>query len=122
MISERVEAIIDTSRAAEFVGDDTNQFSSLIDLGLPFAVIAVDVPTIDSAAISIYVQNNDSTATVPIPVHFTKSDDTTAIWASSAGTGGYSITVIIGGYQFLRVFTSQNQSTNRTFVVRGVKA
>ena len=113
-------ALIDIDRATEFTGDDVDRYSELVDLGQVFSIVTVEIPTIDSASIYIYVQKDKYKSGVPIPVHYMKSDDTTAVLANTAGTGGNSITLLIGGYQFIRIYTTANQTADRTFYVRGV--
>lgn len=119
-IGEWIAGVIDIDRASEFSGDDVDRFSEVIDLGADYMAVVIEIPTIDSATVSIHVMRDSTVTTVPKEVHYTKSDDTTAHWTTTAGTGLLSITLFIGGYQYIRIHTSANQTADRTFYCRGV--
>ena len=112
---------LDYDKTAEFSGQDIDRTSDLVDLGYEASGIVVFVPTIDSAAISFMVQRDGTITTVPVDLHYKKpADGSTAIWQSTAGTGGYAIHCdCLGGIRYLRIYTSQNQTANRTFYVLG---
>ena len=115
-------ALIDIDRSAEFTGDDVDQYSKLVDLGQDFEEIVLDVPTLTSSALNIYVQKDGEVATVPVAVHYRQPTDlATAAWGTTASTGAFSISAKIGGYQYLRVRAASNQAADRSIKVRGVK-
>jgi len=115
-------ATFDIDRATEFTGDDVDQYSSLVDLEKPYTILIIDAPTIDASTVSVAVQEEDGVTQVPVLMHYTKSDDSSAAWATTAGTGGYSITCLIYGHQFVRIKCGSNQTADRVFKVRGVRA
>lgn len=116
-------ATIDIDRTpTEFTGDDVDRFSSLVDLGGYFSNVTLHIPTIDSAAVSLYVQNNSLIATVPKIVHYRQcSDNATAAASTTAGTGDivFTFSTIAGPVRFLRVHTGANQTADRAFTVVG---
>ena len=122
--------LIDINRDSEFAGDDVDQYSKLVDLGRAFEKLVIIVPTIDSAAITVYVQRSPGTDQVPVAVHHGYMYDasgagnawTTAAWTTTAGTGGFSITCNIDGHQFVRIRAGANQAADRTFYLRGVRS
>lgn len=122
IIGSRLAALLDYNRAAtEFTGDDVDRFTALVDLGRQWEWVRIDVPTIDSATVSIYVQFDAAVATVPVLLHYKlPADASTAAWATTAGTGGYSIVCpCLGGAQYIRLYTGANQTADRTFYVQG---
>ncbi len=120
-----ISATIDIDGTVEYSGMDVDQTSSLIALPYPCSLLIIQVPTIDSATVGLLVvadgNSNNPAAEVPVAMHYQKSDDSTAAWATTAGTGSYSITVPIVGYQYLRIKVNANQTADRTFKVRGVR-
>lgn len=119
--SEWKNALVDINRAAEFVGDDVDQYSELVDLGAIFDAIFIHIPTIDAATVAVSLQRTASKAEVPVPLHYRQSsDNATALWATTSGTGGLVIACYpLGGIQFLRIKCSENQSADREFHIRG---
>jgi hypothetical protein len=116
-------ATIDIDRATEFTGDDVDRFSSLVDLEKPYESLILSVPAIDSAALSVYVQQDDSIATTPFIVHLYKPEAAgNAVMATTAGTGSITIVLPIGGVQFVRIYSGANQSADRAIKVRGVRS
>ena len=136
-VSEWKTALIDIDRASEFVGDDVDQFSKLVDLGENCEFLTVHIPTgMDSAQIIPYVQRGEKitratdffhpgseavVGEVPFPVHFfhDQSADTDVVQATIATTGGLSITFRIGGYQYIRIKANANQDPDVELEVRG---
>ncbi len=119
----RQSALIDIDRATEFTGDDVDQYSALIKFDKPYEKIIIEVPTLDSSTVTVYAQENDSISTVPLPIHYRQtSDNATALWATTAGTGGFRITVDVGLAQFIRIRTGSNQTADRTFYVTGIRS
>lgn len=120
--SQWYTATIDIDRdPAEYSGMDVDRCSSLVDLGKNYSFLIIEVPTIDSATVGVLVQQVASTATVPKALHYVKADDSTAAFVTTAGTGAYSITVPIYGYQYIRLLTGADQTADRSFKVRGVR-
>ena len=115
-------ALIDIDRAGEFAGDDVDRYSGLVDLGHHASGVMIHVPTITSAAVSILAQRDSSTATVPVGVHYRQSsDNATALWATTASTGGFIIYAPLGGVRYIRIATAAaNQVADRAFYVIGV--
>ncbi len=97
------------SSTLAFATDDQN--TPEIDLLDSFEAIEIDIPTIEAAEIQIKCAN-DSGGTFdliaqeePVP----------------SSTGGFRTTVPLGGkYQFIKVFLSAAQSSDRAFSVRGI--
>lgn len=118
------DCTIDIDRDTEFVGDDVDQYSKLVDLGRHYEKVVILVPTIVSGTVSVYVQEVASTATVPKPLHYRQtSDNATAAWTISTGSGLLAITCDLGGIRYIRLRTGANQtSTDRTFRVMGVRS
>ncbi len=115
------EALIDIDRAAEFSGDDVDQFTKLVNLDMPFEFLTVLVPAVDSGAITPYVQKEPAVDTVPVPVHFFHDNnaDTDVVQSTVADTGSKAITFNIGGNQFVRLKVAADQSADRSLQVRG---
>jgi hypothetical protein len=122
--TERVSCTIDVDRDTEFSGDDADQYSELVDLGMLFEKVIIEVPTITSATITVYAQEGGDVLTVPKAVHYRQtSDNATAAWATTASTGSYFITCdALGGVQYIRLKSSENQEADRTFYVRGARS
>ena len=118
--SEWITATIDIDRDSEFSGDDVDRYSKVVDLGAEYKAVVVEVPTIDSATVSVHVMRDATITTVPVEVHYTKSDDTTAHWAATAGTGAYSIIVMVGGYRYMRIHVGADQTADRAILVKGI--
>jgi len=116
------ECVLDYNRSAtEFTGDDVDRFTALVDLGRPFSGVQVFVPTIDSGAVSVYIQRDNNIDTVPVIVHYRQtSDNATAAMSTTASTGGYVFEFPVSGIQCFRLYTGANQTADRTFYVRGV--
>lgn len=113
-------ALIDINRSSEFTGDDVDQYSELVDLGEGFNDLLVLIPTIDSAVVSIYVQKGPGKDEIPVSLNIL-DDDATGHFAhaTTAGTGAIAIVFHIGGAEFIRIKTGQNQTADRTFYVMG---
>ena len=114
-------ALIDIDRATEFVGDDVDQFSMLVDLGGFFENAQVWLPTLSSEGVaSIYAQRDAAVATVPVQVQ-TLDDNATGHFAkaTTSGAGGIVITFNNVNTQYLRVKVAANQSADRSIIVRG---
>ena len=126
-------ALVDIDRDEEFVGDDVDQFSQIADLGENYEFITVDMPAIDNATITPYVQMDKKVTkaldasgpaivgTIPKPVHFfgDSDADTDVIQSTIATTGLISITFRIGGYQYIRIKLGANQDPDVPIQVQG---
>jgi hypothetical protein len=84
--------------------------SAAVDLGRDYDYLQINIPTIDSANVGFQVCETTGGT-------YKTLGSGNAIVA--AGTGGFTTTVNLGGYQFIKVTTSAAQTANRTFVVRG---
>jgi hypothetical protein len=117
------DCTFDISRSTEFTNDDADQYSELVDLTVVAEKLTIVIPTIDSATISVYAQENGSVATIPKPVHYRQtSDNATAEWTTTAGAGGITIVCdCLGGYRWIRLKASANQTDDRTFRVCGIR-
>jgi hypothetical protein len=120
MYGEKKLALLDYDRASEYVGDDVDRVSALVDLGQQWKWVLVFVPVIETATVGLLGQLTDSIAEVPFAVPYQKTDNTTAAWALSSGTGLTVVPVYVGGLQYVRVQTTNaNQTANRSFYVQG---
>ena len=118
---EWISVLMDIDLTAEYAGEDIDRTSALVDLGFEAGGVMIFVPTIDSATISLLVQRDGLIATVPVALHHKKpSDDSTAAWVTTAGTGGYMIHCpVLGGIRYFRILTGADQTADRTFYVKG---
>jgi hypothetical protein len=112
--------LLDIDRAAEFSGDDVDQYSKLCSLGGVFSNVLLYIPTITEAAISLAVQRDASIATVPVALNIL-DDDATGHFAhaTTAGTAAMAIVFHVGAAEFFRVKAGANQAADRTFYAIG---
>ena len=132
-VSAWKEALIDIDRNSEFVGDDVDRYSKLVDLVGNYEFLTVRLPALAaSAVITPYVQEDEKVTkaldaagpaivgTIPTIVHILDDDATGSFaHATSSGAGDISITFRIGGYQYVRIHAGANQSADRSIQVRG---
>jgi hypothetical protein len=113
--------LLDYDLAAQYSGEDIDRTSALVDLGRECSGVIIYVPTIESAKISLLVQMDGETDTIPFDLHYKKpADGSTGIWETTASGGGYFIHCPhLGAIRYLRIYTSENQTSNRTFYVLG---
>ena len=118
--SEWESALIDIDRGTEFSGDDVDRFSELVDLGAEYENLCVFIPTIDSGVVSVYVQRDGESDTVPVIIHVL-DDDATGSFAHSTtdGTGGIVVNFELGAIRYLRMHVAADQDPDVTFYVRG---
>jgi hypothetical protein len=115
-----LEALVDIDRSTEFTGDDVDQYSKLVDLGIDCDELTIDIPTITSSTVGVMVQKDKEVDTVPIPVYYRQPTDlATAVWATTAATTACSINMKLGGYQYIRIKCGSNQAADRSFKVKG---
>ena len=115
-------ATIDISRDTEFVGDDADRYSDLVDLGGIFSDVLVFIPALSaSAAVSLAIQLDGSKDTIPSPLHIMDSNATGSfLHAISAMTTAFKVVVFhVGAVQYLRIYCDADQAADRTFYLRG---
>ena len=117
---------IDRNVTGSFSGDDADQYSTPFDLGAEYDEVQIECPAITSSTVSLYkhgqnAKEGDGQAEVPVPIEMVKSDNTSAIWARTAGTAAGVIVVKTGGMQYGRICCNTNQGEDRSFKVRGVR-
>ena len=124
LIGSWLDCLIDIDRATEFTGDDVDLYSKLIDLGREYERLLILVPTITSAALSIYVQEVAAVATVPKQLNYYKPEAAAHVaWATTAGTGAIAISCeSLGGYRYVRIYSGANQAADRTLRICGVRS
>ena len=83
------------------------------DIGKDYELMQIIIPTIDSANLNLEVAELTGGTFQALGV------GTPVI---VAGTGGFSTTIVLGGWQYLKIGTSAGQSANRTFRCRGSRA
>lgn len=112
--------LLDIDRDTEFVGDDVDQYSKLVDLGAPFEFVTVIVPTITSSTTGVCIQKTPNIDEVPSPVHILDDDATGSfLHATSAAVTALAVIFRIGAVQYVRIKMGANQAADRTFYVRG---
>lgn len=113
--------LMDIDLTAQYTGEDIDRTSALVDLGQKCSGVIIYIPTIDSAAVSLLVQRDGEIDTVPYGLYYRQtSDNATALWATTASTGGFYIHCdCLGGIRYFRIYTGANQTADRTFYVLG---
>ena len=82
-----------------------------LDLGRDYEFLDILIPTIDSANVSFQVAETSG------GTFYALGSGSKVI---AAGTGVFATTIRLGGYRYIKVVTSANQTTgNVTFKVRG---
>lgn len=118
-------ALIDINRDQEFgAGDDVDRYSMLVDLGRAYDRLLIILPALSaSAAISIWVQELASTATVPTQLYYFKPEAAAhAAWATSSGAGTLAIACNhLGGFRYVRLKASADQAADRSIRIAGVR-
>lgn len=85
--------------------------SEVVDLGNNYAYLQVVIPTIDSAQLELQVSDSETGTFQDLG-----QDATT-----TAGTGAFNDTWVLGGWRYIKIKASAAQSTTaRYFKVRGV--
>jgi len=111
---------LDIDKTAEYSGQDIDRTSDLCDLTHDCSGVLVFVPTIDSGTISLLVQRDSTITTVPVALHYRQtSDNATALQATTSSAGGYVFHFQLDGIRYFRIYSSVNQTADRTYYVRG---
>lgn len=121
-VSEWKTVTLDYDRASDgFTDEDVDRFTELVDMVEAYEFLIVLIPTIESALVSVRIQNDEKVTTNPFAVHHFHDNDAdgTVLQASTDGTGGIAVIFRIGGAQYLRLYTSANQTSDRAFLVKG---
>lgn len=116
------DVTLDYDRADEgFTDEDVDRFTELVDMKGSYEFILVLIPTIESALVSVRVQNDEKKDTNPFAVHdfLDISADNTVLQATTDGTGNIAVVLRIGGAQWFRLYCSANQTADRVFKVQG---
>lgn len=96
------DALIDQS--------EDDDLSEEVDLGAPFQQMQIEIPTMDGTDIELMVARaTDGT-------YYRLGDGTAVI---HGGEGAFTTTVMLGGYRFVKVHTTNPQTADRTIRVRG---
>jgi len=96
-----------------------DQLSAEVDLGYDFTHINVLVPTITSAGISARISNKKGGTFYPVYDWIDSDADTDILQLTLAETTSKAITLKIGGARHIKIHSSNAQSGNVTFLVRG---
>jgi len=98
---------------------DSTTISDECDLGAPYDYMLLEVPTIDTATLTVQAlrASGGTARNLDLTVN---ADGTTAAITSDSGTGAFIWIVPIHGAQFIKLVANAAQSTDRTFWVRGV--
>lgn len=98
-----------------------DDLSAEVDLGRPYDTLLIVIPTITSSTVSVKVAEKSGGTFQDLYITATSDgDDDQPI--TTAGTGGITWIVPIGGFQFIKIATGAGQAANRTFRVCGVRA
>lgn len=111
---------VDRSSAPEFTGDDADQYSSVIDLGDNYEFVVVTIPTIIAATIGLGVMRDEAVDSIPSIV-YALDDDATGCFLHATSEAVTAMTVVfrIGAARYIRLKSSENQTSDVTFWVRG---
>ena len=104
-------------------GGDADQYSPLIDLGDIYEKVTILFPTMTSAGFTIYGQRDGDNTATPTPIYFFHDidADTDVAQTSKAETTAKILTYYLGGFRYIRVKASANQTTtDKTLYVKGV--
>jgi hypothetical protein len=98
---------------------DEGTTSAEVDLGAPYRSLQVEIPTIDSATVSVQVaRSQGGTFRTMSYISTNDGDDDPA--ATSASTGGIMVVFPFFGFQHLKILCGATQTTAAvTFYVQG---
>jgi len=116
-------ATIDIDRESEFSGDDVDRYSSLVDLGGECSGLIIVLPTIDTATVTVYGQDDAEIDTVPASCKYLNdAGDTLVTITIPSGTGAARQFMPKLGYvRYIRLLTSADQTADRAITVIGVR-
>uniref|UniRef100_A0A6M3JXH6 Uncharacterized protein n=1 Tax=viral metagenome TaxID=1070528 RepID=A0A6M3JXH6_9ZZZZ len=98
-----------------------DQLSAAVDLGRAYDTLLIVIPTITSSTVNVRVSENAAGTYQDLYITATSDgDDDKPI--TTAGTGGITWVVPIGGFQFIKLYCGSAQAANRTFRVCGVRS
>lgn len=87
--------------------------STAVDLGAVCDRLQIEIPTLDSANLTFQVAMEDGVYQALGP----------GLLVVAAGTGGYTYTIDLGGFRWVKIITSAAQTTAlRTFRVKGYRS
>ena len=96
-----------------------NQNSAEVDLLREFEYLQIIIPTITAAIVQVKVATATA-GTFNILNHFTPNATGHFTPGTTSGTGGLTAFVRLGGFRYIKIYTSATQAANRTFTVRGM--
>ena len=101
---------------------DEGTLSGEIDLGREYDTVIIEIPTIDTAQITI--RGAEYSGATYYDLYITDpADGGNNKLISASGTGGLTWIAPIGGYRYLKLFSSATQSTAAvTFSLQGVRS
>ena len=82
-----------------------------VNLGRDFELLEVEIPTITSAALNLQVSKTPGGTFQNLGNSVT----------TETITGGYTTVWRLGGFQFIKIVSSNAQGAERTFNVRGIR-
>jgi hypothetical protein len=86
--------------------------SAAVDLGRDWEYLNINIPTQDSANISLQVSDLLGGTYKALGL-------STNVFA--AATGNLTTTLVLGGYRYIKVVSSETQTAARTYYVRGYR-
>jgi len=98
----------------------SGQTSAECDLGQPYRFILIDIPTIDTATVTVQVARESGGTFRNLYVTDAADGGPNKVIADS-GTGAFMWMVEAGGVQYIKMYASAAQSTAAvTFYIRGL--
>lgn len=99
----------------------SDTLSSECDLGRAYETLLIVIPTITAASIS--VKAAEKAGGTYQDLYITSTNDATEKKPlSTSGTGGITWAVPIGGFQFIKLLSSNAQADDRAFRVCGIRS
>jgi hypothetical protein len=113
-----------TATIPKYVADppEPGTLSAEVDLGRAYETLLVVIPTIDSAVVNILGAEKTAGTFQNVCVTDQADGSNSKVITTPAGTGAFTWVVPIGGVQYIKVQTSNAQTTAaRNFRVCGVR-